>query len=842
MRGRKNDSESVPMSSPLPISLQITGLNCAGCAGRAERALAAVDGVAEARVNLATATAQVEAAEHLMPELVAALNTAGYPAATEDVVLQITGMNCASCVGRIERALSAEPGVTSVSVNLADETARLTHVAGVTCAAELVRIVEGSGYQARVAQADTSATDTREDRQAAESARLLRQVIWAAALTLPVFVVEMGGHVFPPLHHWLMRTFGMQPLYLFQFLLTTAVLLGPGRMFYTRGFRSLFRGAPDMNALVAMGTSAAYGFSVLSTFAPGVLPLGTANVYYEAAAVIVVLILAGRWMEARAKGRTGAAIRKLVGLQSREAMVLRNGEAIALSIDEIRVGDLVRVRPGERIAVDGTVERGSSFVDESMITGEPVPTSKDTGSNVTGGTVNGNGSLEIRVSRIGKDTALAQIISLIEQAQGAKLPVQTLVDRITMWFVPAVIGIAALTVLVWAMFGPAPALPLALVAGVSVLIIACPCAMGLATPTSIMVGTGRGAEMGVLFRKGDALQGLQDVKVLAFDKTGTLTQGKPELTALEVTAGFDRADVLRLAAAAETGSEHPIARAIVDAAGAGLPQAEQVKAIPGYGISALVDGVQVLIGADRLMARDGIDITPLAGRADALAGQGATPFYVALDGKLAAVIGVSDPIKPGAAPAIKALQHMGIAVAMVTGDNTRTAKAIAAQLGIDEVHAELLPADKVTTLEQLRTSYGPLAFVGDGINDAPALAAADVGLAIGTGTDVAIEAADVVLISGDLQGVVNAVDLSRQTLRNIRQNLFWAFGYNVMLVPVAAGVLYPFGGPMLSPMLGAGAMALSSVFVLSNALRLRRFRPVGRASEQATQPALAAAE
>ena len=540
--------------------------------------------------------------------------------------------------------------------------------------------------------------------------------------------------------------------------------------------------------------------------------------------MIVTLILLGRWLEARAKGRTGEAIRKLVSLQPKTALVMRDGQAVETQIDQIQVGELVRVLPGARVPLDGVVADGSSFVDESMITGEPVPVEKSNGSLVTGGTVNGAGSFTFDVRKTGADTMLAQIIAMVEDAQAAKLPIQDLVNKITMYFVPAVLLLAALTVLAWLVFGPDPALGFALVAGVSVLIVACPCAMGLATPMSIMVGTGRAAEMGVLFRKGDALQALQAAQVVAFDKTGTLTAGRPEMTTLIVLDGHEEADVLQVVASVEALSEHPIAQAIARAGAARdldvLPVAA-FQSLTGFGVQADVANRRVLIGADRLMAREGIATDVLTGSAESIAREGQTPLYAAIDGALVALIGVSDPIKPATPEAIAALHRMGKQVAMITGDNQGTADAIAAKLGIDHVVAEVLPEGKVAALEDLRKGGQSVAYVGDGINDAPALAAADVGIAIGTGTDVAIESADVVLMSGDIGGVVNAFKISQQTMRNIAQNLFWAFGYNVAAMPVAAGVLYVFGGPLLSPMLAAGAMALSSVCVVSNALRLR---------------------
>lgn len=624
------------------------------------------------------------------------------------------------------------------------------------------------------------------------------------------------------------NSIGMQTSWIIQFVLAVIVLFGPGRRFFTKGIPALLRGAPDMNSLVAVGTGAAWAYSVVATFLPSLLPEGVRAVYFEAAAVIVVLILIGRWLEARAKGRTGVAIQALLGLQVRTARVLRDGEAVEVDVDTLRQGDTILVRPGERIPVDGEVFEGTSNVDESMITGEPIPIAKAAGSTVTGGTVNGTGSLTFQASRVGADTTLAQIIRMVEEAQGAKLPIQGLVDRVTLWFVPAVMALAALTVVVWLVVGPNPALTFALVAGVSVLIIACPCAMGLATPTSIVVGTGRAAEMGVLFRKGDALQELSKVDVVALDKTGTVTEGKPTLTDVVVAEGFDRKSVLAQIAAVEDQSEHPIAEAIVRGArseGITVPSASGFRSVTGYGVAAMVDGQEVMVGADRYMLREAVDISAFVETERDLAGRGRTALFAAVDGRIAAVIAVADPVKTASRAAIRALHDRGFQVAMITGDKKETAEAIARETGIDHVIAGVLPDGKVAALDDLRAGGRKIAFVGDGINDAPALAYADVGIAIGTGTDVAIESADVVLMSGDLRGVVNAVEVSKRTMSNIRQNLVWAFGYNVALIPVAAGVLYPAFGLLLSPVFAAGAMALSSVSVLTNALRLRRIAP-----------------
>lgn len=647
----------------------------------------------------------------------------------------------------------------------------------------------------------------------------------AAGLTLPIFVLEMGAHVIPGLHHLIATTIGMGTSWMIQFVLTTLVLAFPGLRFYRKGIPALLRGAPDMNSLVAVGTLAAYGYSLVATFAPALLPAGTVNVYFEAAAVIVTLILLGRVLEARAKGRTSDAIRRLVGLQAKTARVRRDGFVGEIDVADVVPSDIVEVRPGERVPVDGEVIDGESWIDESMMTGEPLPVAKAAGATVTGGTVNQTGAFTFRATAVGGDTMLAQIIRMVEEAQGSKLPIQGLVDRITMWFVPVVMALAALTFGIWFIFGPDPALTFGLVNAVAVLIIACPCAMGLATPTSIMVGTGRGAELGVLFRKGEALQALQDARVVALDKTGTLTEGRPTLTDLVLADGFERAEVLSRIAAVEAKSEHPIARAIVAAAeaeGLVLPSLSSFDSVTGFGVTAMAGGTRVEIGADRYMARLGHGTGAFADAALRLAEEGKSPLYAAIGGRLAAIIAVADPIKATTPAAIRALHDLGLKVAMITGDNRRTAEAIARRLGIDEVVAEVLPEGKVAAIRRLK-ALGPVAFVGDGINDAPALAEADVGLAIGTGTDVAIEAADVVLMSGSLRGVPNAIALSRATMQNIRQNLFWAFAYNAALIPVAAGVLWPISGLLLSPVFAAGAMTLSSVFVLGNALRLRRF-------------------
>lgn len=808
------------------ISLPIEGMTCASCVGRVEKALKAVPGVHKASVNLATERADITFDG--TPNVVAAVQAvqkAGYAVAENTIELSVSGMTCASCVGRVEKALKAVPGVSAATVNLATERAQVTATGG-TSPTALIQAVAKAGYEAKVLSGESTDTDAVAERQAAELKSLKRALTIAAVFALPVFIMEMGAHLVPAFHHVIAESIGTQNSWYIQFVLASIVLFGPGLRFFQKGIPALLRGAPDMNSLVAVGTSAAYAYSVVATFAAGLLPAGTVNVYFEAAAVIVALILLGRFLEARAKGNTSEAIKRLLGLQAKTARVVRDGATIELAIEDVVAGDLIEVRPGERVPVDGEVVEGRSFVDESMISGEPVPVEKSPGAEVVGGTVNQNGALTFRATKVGNDTVLAQIIRMVEQAQGSKLPIQALVDRITMWFVPAVMAAAVVTFIIWLTFGPEPALTFALVNAVAVLIIACPCAMGLATPTSIMVGTGRAAQMGVLFRKGEALQSLKDAKVVAVDKTGTLTKGRPELTDLIVASGFERSAVLGKVATVEAKSEHPIAQAIVDAAraqGISLGAIEQFQSITGFGVSARVDGDLVEIGADRYMRDLGLDVATFGQDAARLGDEGKTPLYAAVNGRLAAMIAVADPIKETTAAAIRALHDLGLKVAMITGDNRRTGEAIARQLGIDEVIAEVLPDGKVAAVQRLKQQYGPIAYVGDGINDAPALAEADVGLAIGTGTDIAIEAADVVLMSGDLGGVPNAIALSKATIRNIKQNLFWAFAYNVALIPVAAGLLYPVNGSLLSPVFAAGAMALSSVFVLSNALRLRRF-------------------
>lgn len=814
-----------PNTSPYQETLSIEGMTCASCVGRVEKALKKVDGVEKAEVNLATEKALIHASQPLdRALLIKAVQRAGYDvAAIQPIELSIDGMTCASCVARVEKALKKVSGVEQANVNLATERAWIQPNATVS-SQDLIRAIQKAGYDAKLLQHDAN---EQHDKKNLEQQQLKRDLVISLILALPVFILEMGSHMIPAFHMWVMHNIGQQQSWLIQFALTTLVLLLPGRRFYQKGIPALFRFAPDMNSLVAVGTLAAYSFSLVATFTPQLLPEGTVHVYYEAAAVIVSLILLGRYFEAKAKGRTSQAIQHLIGMQAKTARIHRDGQIIEVPVAEVSSNTIVEIRPGERIPVDGEVVEGHSYIDESMITGEPVPVAKQAGDQVVGGTINQNGTLNIRATAIGEASVLAQIIRMVEQAQGSKLPIQALVDKVTMWFVPAVMLLAALTFIVWFIFGPEPALTFGLVNAVAVLIIACPCAMGLATPTSIMVGTGRGAEMGVLFRKGEALQLLQDVKVVAVDKTGTLTEGKPTLTDFHVQSGFDTDRVFALLASVEAKSEHPIALAIVQAATekqVSLLPVTEFDSITGSGIEALVNGQRIQIGADRYMQQIGLDVSAFNAEAARLGQEGKTPIYMAIDQQLAAIVAVADPIKDTTFAAIVALHQLGLKVAMITGDNRHTAQAIAARLQIDHVVAEVLPEGKVDVVRELQQQFGRVAFVGDGINDAPALAQADVGIAIGTGTDVAIEAAEVVLMSGNLQGVPNAIALSKATIRNIRQNLFWAFIYNIALIPIAAGALYPFAGILLSPIFAAGAMALSSVFVLGNALRLKYFQ------------------
>jgi Cu+-exporting ATPase len=739
----------------------------------------------------------------------------------QTIRLSVSGMNCGSCASRVDKALSGVNGVEQVSVNLASDAAEVT--ANNVSTDTLIKAIQDAGYDAHeIIDRDKEMREQRE-RQQREYSGLRKELTLSALLTLPVFILAMGNHMVPAFSNWVHNSLGLQTSWWIQLLLTSIVLFVPGRRFYQIGIPALLKAAPDMNSLVALGATAAWGYSIVATIMPQWLPAESVSVYFEASAVIVTLILAGRFMEARAKSHTSDAIQRLMGLQSKTARVIRDGDAKEVAVKELAKGDEIEVRPGEKIPVDGQVISGDSYVNEAMITGEAEPVHKRADDKVVGGTINERGTLRFKATAIGETTVLSQIIRMVEQAQGAKLPIQDTVNKITLWFVPAVMAAALLTFIVWFFAAGEDSLTFALVNAVAVLIIACPCAMGLATPTSIMVGTGRGADLGVLFRQGTALQALQQANAVVFDKTGTLTQGEPTLNEW-VTVADDDSTTLQLAASLEQRSEHPTAEALVAFASEQTPmlEPESFEALSGLGVTGKVDGQQVLVGSATLMQEHGVALSEAPEKAGEWQKQGLTPIYVAIDAQLKAIFCVSDPIRESAPALIKALHQRGLKTAMVTGDATATAERIAKQLGIDKVVAEVKPDGKVDAVKQLQKQWGKLVFVGDGINDAPALATADVGFAIGTGTDVAIESADVVLMSDNLTVVQQAFALSKATMRNIRQNLFWAFAYNTALIPVAAGLLYPWFGLLLSPMLAAAAMALSSVFVLTNALRLKR--------------------
>lgn len=748
---------------------------------------------------------------------------------TQKIFLTIKGMTCASCVNRVQRALLKNPAIVEAHVNLATETGTVHYLPEAIHLEEIRAIIHKAGYETEEkkppSEKGTSPQHLEEEEK--EQKKLVRMLILSIVLTIPLFVMEMGSHLFPPFHHFLHFQLGTPFVHYVSFFLATLVQFGPGLPFHQKGIKAFWNGAPDMNSLVMVGTSAAYGYSVVTVFFAHLLPKGTAHLYFEASAVIITLILFGRYLETRARGKTSQAIQKLLHLQAQTARVLRNGEEHEIEILQVNVGDIVLVRPGEKVPLDGEIIEGSSYVDESMITGEPIPVQKQAGNEVIGGTINKNGNFRFRTTRVGSETLLAQIVKMVEEAQSTKLPIQAFVDQVTQYFVPSILGIACITFLVWFVWGPEPSLNFALVNAVAVLIVACPCAMGLATPTSIMVGTGRAAELGILFRRGDALQKLQEIKQIAFDKTGTLTQGKPTLTDIFIQNSDSEEEILQKVASLENNSEHPIAEALVESAkkrGLRLLDVRDFLAQPGYGVRGVVDNVQLYLGTRRYMQELGLEVACFQDITERLTQEGKTPIYVAKNQELVAVLAVSDPIKDTSIQTIKHLHKQGFRVVMITGDHRNTANRIAQQLGIDEVIAEVLPEGKVEAIQQLQANHNSVAFVGDGINDAPALAQADIGIAIGTGTDIAIESAEVILMSGDLSKIPTAIAISRATLRNIKQNLFWAFAYNASLIPFAAGVLYPFFQVLFSPIFAAFAMATSSVFVVANALRLRRFQ------------------
>jgi Cu+-exporting ATPase len=833
------------------MDIGIQGMSCASCVSTVERALADVHGVRHATVNLATERGTVEFDRSLVEPVVlmSAIVDAGYRPVVDKVTIPVNGISCASCASRIEGALGGLPGVLSAGVNLATSVATIEYVPATVTVQELRGAIRAAGYEPLDAAGGAGVTDYEKAAREREIQTLKRKFTVSVILTLPVFLGSM--------HHWFPWVPGALRNFWVLFLLTTPVQFWVGAQFYRGFWASLRHGTSDMNTLIAVGTSSAYFYSLAMTSAPdffrarGIIPV----VFYETAAVIITLILLGRLLEAIAKGRTSEAIKRLVGFQAKTARILRNGKEHDIAVEEVRIGDWVIVRPGEKIPVDGVVREGASAVDESMLTGESLPVEKRPGDQVIGATLNKTGMFRFEATKVGKDTVLAQIIRLVEEAQGSKAPIQRIADHIASIFVPAVIGVALLTFFLWLAFGPSPAFLFALLNFVAVLIIACPCALGLATPTAIMVGTGKGAEQGILIRSGESLELAHRIQTVVLDKTGTLTKGQPEVTDIlcrgaEVLRNSEcgmrnleadekksairnpqsaiAAELLRLAASLERGSEHPLGEAIVEKAkseGHALSGVEAFEAIPGHGVRGNVDGRMVLLGNRRLMQDNGIHPEELADKAEAFANQGKTPMFVAVDGAAVGLIAVADTLKDHSVQAVRSLYRLGVEVVMMTGDDRRTAVAIARQVGIERVLAEVLPDRKAEEVRNLQAGGKVVAMVGDGINDAPALARADVGIAIGTGTDIAMEASDITLIGGDLRGVVTAIELSKRTLRTIKQNLFWAFIYNIIGIPVAAGVLYPFFGILLNPMLASIAMAFSSVSVVSNSLRLRRFRP-----------------
>ncbi|QVL49672.1 MAG: copper-translocating P-type ATPase [Thiocapsa sp.] len=813
------------------VRIGVGGMSCASCVARVERAIARAPGVDSATVNLASGMAVVHFDQASVPTLLDAVRGAGYEPVIESVTLGVGGMTCASCVARVERAIQAVPGVIEATVNLGTESATVGYLPATASPERIAQAIRAAGYEPA---APEQRAETDAMRKGQELRRLAGDLRVAASLTLPLLLISMGPMVVPGLHT-LMVTLAPTSLWAWlELVLATPVLFWSGRRFLLRGLTELRHRSPGMDSLVMLGSGAAYLYSLLALTLPGMFPAGTVHLYFEAAAVIVTLILLGRYLEAVAKGRTSQAIRRLVNLQPKTARIVGPDGETEIPADAVVPGDVIQVRPGERIPVDGTLTEGGSRVDESMISGEPVPVRKDPGDEVIGGTLNQTGAFRYRATRVGAETVLAQIIRLVEDAQSGKPPIQRVADRIAAVFVPVVMVVALVTFAVWLWLGPAPPLSYAFVAAVSVLLIACPCAMGLATPTAIMVATGRGAALGILVRNGAALETLARVDTLVLDKTGTLTEGHPALTALHAY-GMDEDAALALTAAVEHHSEHPIAAAIVaeaKARGLTLPEATQIEAEPGFGIGGQVDGQRIAVGARRWMERLSVPLDSASEVAERLGAESQTPLYVAADQRLIAVLAVADPIKAGSREAIAQLRALGLEVGMLTGDGRRTAEAIARQVGITRVLAEVLPADKAAEVKRLQAEGRRVAFVGDGINDAPALAQADVGIAIGTGTDIAVEAGEVILMQGDLRGTATAIALARKTLRTIRINFFWAYAYNVALIPLAAGVFFPLTGWLLNPMLAAAAMSVSSLFVVTNSLRLRRFGQAAQGSRQ----------
>lgn len=801
------------------IDLPVTGMTCAACSAAVEKALQRISGVKNAAVNFSAEKATVEFSDPKEPLplsiIIKTVKGEGYGVASVRMDFAVRGMTCAACVGAVERALKELYGVLNVSVNLATEKASVEYIPTIVGFGDFKRAIKEAGYDAE--QPGDEFVDSERERREKEYGELRKQFIISAALSIAIFIGNMLS--FPVLSNWYVL-----------FALATPVQFWSGMRFHRAAISAFKHGTTNMNTLISVGTNAAYFYSTAAVFVPGLFFAGgiAPQVYFDTSAAIITLILLGRLLEARAKGKTSQSIRRLMGLQSKTATVVRDGNELDVVIEELVVGDIVIVKPGGRIPVDGIVVSGYSAVDESMLTGESLPVEKNVGDTLFSGTVNKTGSFRLRALKIGRDTTLAQIVRLVEAAQGSKAPIQRLADKIASVFVPIVIGIAVLTFSIWFVAGPRPSFALALMNFIAVLIIACPCSLGLATPTAIMVGTGKGAENGILIRDAESLELAHKIGVVVLDKTGTITKGEPEVKDIASADGIAPDSVLKIAAAAEKLSEHPIGRAIMKkAAEKGMDIADPLDftSMPGGGIKAkvMVDGgeAEVFIGNERMLRSKEFDLSPVISSSRDAASLGRTPVFVASDNKIIGVLSIADTIKDGSREAIKELYSMGIEVIMITGDHMSTAEAIAKEVGIDTFFADVLPGQKVDLVKKIKSRGKVTAMVGDGINDAPALAEADVGIAIGTGTDIAIEASGLTLIKGDLKSVADAVKLSRITIRTIKQNLFWAFFYNAIGIPVAAGVLYPFGGPLLNPMFASAAMAFSSVSVVSNSLRLR---------------------
>jgi Cu+-exporting ATPase len=825
--------EKSPSHGSKRIDLPITGMSCAACSTRVERTLSKLHGVESASVNLAAEKARLiyNPAETGLPRFIKAIEDLGYGVPVSRVTVPIKGMTCAACVKRVQDALASLSGVLSASVNLATEKATLEYFPAQTGMREIKKAVRDIGYD--IVEADKGEDIVEKEKRERENAyRKLKIKLFAGVgLTVPIFVLVFRER----LGLSAILEIPEQTVFLLQLLIQTPVQFWVGWQFYTGAIAAARHKTTNMNTLIAVGTSAAYIYSVLATFFPSLFEIRgyTAVVYFDTAATIIVLILLGRLFEARAKGKTSEAIKKLMGLQPKTARVVKDSREMDIPIKDVEIGDLILVRPGEKIPVDGVVREGYSSIDESMISGEPIPVEKKSGDQVVGATINKTGSFKFEATKVGRDTMLSRIINMVQEAQGSKPSIARLADRIASVFVPAVMIIATSTFIIWFIWGPAPSLTYALLNFIAVMIIACPCALGLATPTSIMVGTGKGTEYGILIRGAEALETSYKIDTIVFDKTGTLTRGEPVVTDIIAGGGRDlfdivtEDDVLRYAASAEKRSEHPLGEAIVNKArekNMDLINPSAFQAVPGRGIKVTINDKEVLLGNAEFMADEGISVKDFSGGAQKLSSEGKTPMYVAAEGNIIGIIAVADTVKDNAVMAIKYLRETGVQTVMITGDNSNTAGAIARQVGIDRVFAEVLPQDKAHEIRKLQAENKIVAMVGDGINDAPALAQADVGIALGTGTDIAMEASDITLIGGDLKGVAACIALSRATIKNIKQNLFWAFAYNTVLIPVAAGILFPFFGILLNPMFAAAAMGMSSVTVVTNALRLRKFR------------------